>query len=70
MKNLKHASTLMSTLIKLNKDEQGYMVDQKLYRPDIMYSVCTCARFQSSPRASHLMTVKRIIRYVNGTIEI
>ncbi|GAV60326.1 hypothetical protein CFOL_v3_03857, partial [Cephalotus follicularis] len=32
-------------------------------RPDIMFSVCLCARFQSSPKETHLIAVKRIFRY-------
>ena len=33
-------------------------------RPDIMFAVCLCARFQSSPKNSHLIAVKRILRYL------
>ena len=33
-----------------------------------MFSVCLCARFQSCPKESHLIAVKRIICYVKGTI--
>ena len=33
-----------------------------------MFSVCLCARFQSYPKESHLIAVKHIIRYLNGTI--
>ena len=36
-------------------------------RPDIAFSVGVCARYQAAPKESHLTTVKRIIRYVNGT---
>ena len=36
-------------------------------RPDIVFSVCLCARFQSDPRESHLALVKRIFRYLKGT---
>jgi hypothetical protein len=35
-------------------------------RPDIMFSVCLCARYQASPRESHMVAVKRIIRYLKG----
>ena len=35
-----------------------------------MYSVCLCARFQAYPKESHLNTVKRIFRYLKGTIDI
>ena len=53
----------MSNTCKLSRDEEGKRVYQKLYRgmigsllylmasmPDIMFSVCMCARFQSDPR--------------------
>ena len=32
--------------------------------PDVMFSVCMCARFQASPRESHLKATKRILRYL------
>ena len=35
-----------------------------------MFSVCMCARFQSNPKQSHLSVVKRIIRYLLGTINL
>ncbi|BBH09902.1 transposable element gene [Prunus dulcis] len=70
----------MSTSTKLSKDSSGKSVDQKLYRsmigsllyltasrPDISFSVGLCARFQSDPKESHLLAVKRILRYVSGT---
>ena len=71
----------MATITKLYKDEQGIDVDIKLYhsmigsllyltasRPDIMFSVCLCARFQSCLKESYLIAVKRIIKYLKGTI--
>ena len=80
LKDAKPARTPMSTTLKLDKDEKGKTVDQKLYRgmigsllyltasrPDIMFSVCLCARFQSNPKESHLKAVKRIIRYLLHT---
>ena len=33
-------------------------------RPDIMFASCLCARFQSSPRESHLNVIKRIFKYL------
>jgi hypothetical protein len=36
-------------------------------RPNIMLSVCMCARFQSDPRECHLVAVKRILRYLVAT---
>ena len=50
------------------------MIGSLLYlttsRLDIMYSVCLCARFQSCPKESHLSAVKRILRYLKGTMDI
>ncbi|PKA62759.1 Retrovirus-related Pol polyprotein from transposon TNT 1-94 [Apostasia shenzhenica] len=46
------------------------MIGSLLYltasRPDIVFSVCMCARFQSNPKKSHLIAVKRIFRYLIG----
>nr|GEU31473.1 copia protein [Tanacetum cinerariifolium] len=39
-------------------------------RPDVMFSVCLCARFQEDPKTSHLEVVKRIFRYIKGTIHL
>ncbi|GJU67697.1 hypothetical protein Tco_1253956, partial [Tanacetum coccineum] len=36
-------------------------------RPDIQFSTCLCARYQANPKESHLITVKRIFRYLKGT---
>ncbi|CAJ2661893.1 unnamed protein product [Trifolium pratense] len=47
------------------------MIGSLLYltasRPDIMFAVGVCARYQSEPKMSHLTQVKRIFKYVNGT---
>ncbi|GJS06167.1 hypothetical protein Tco_0362963 [Tanacetum coccineum] len=72
--------TPMSFYTKLTKDEECESVDSTEYRgmigillyltasrPDIMFSVCLCARFQEAPKTSHLEAVKRIFRYINGT---
>jgi hypothetical protein len=58
----------------LDLNEEGKSVDQKVYRsmigsllylcayrPDIMLSVCMCARFQANPEECHLIAVKRIL---------
>ncbi|GJS15097.1 hypothetical protein Tco_0409569 [Tanacetum coccineum] len=72
--------TPMSSDTKLTKDEECESVDSTKYRgmigsllylttsrPDIMFSVCLCARFQEAPKTSHLEVVKRIFRYIKGT---
>ncbi|KAI3666944.1 hypothetical protein L6452_41985 [Arctium lappa] len=35
-------------------------------RPDITYTTYLCARYQSKPKESHLIAVKRIFRYIKG----
>ncbi|GJT83217.1 putative reverse transcriptase domain-containing protein [Tanacetum coccineum] len=37
-------------------------------RPDIVFAVCMCARYQSKPTEMHLTAIKRIFRYLKGTI--
>ncbi|KAL1200890.1 Retrovirus-related Pol polyprotein from transposon RE1 [Cardamine amara subsp. amara] len=50
------------------------MIGSLLYltasRPDICLVVGVCARYQAKPKMSHLLAVKRIIKYVNGTINL
>ncbi|GJV27439.1 putative ribonuclease H-like domain-containing protein [Tanacetum coccineum] len=78
-KSIRIASTPMETNKALTKDEDGEDVDVHLYksmigslmyltssRPDIMFSVCACSRFQVQPKVSHLNAVKRIFRYLKG----
>jgi hypothetical protein len=38
--------------------------------PDIMLSVCMCARFQANPKECHLIVVKRILRYLVHTLSL
>nr|GEV68155.1 uncharacterized mitochondrial protein AtMg00810-like [Tanacetum cinerariifolium] len=77
--NVKKASTPMETLKPLLKDKDGEEVDVHLYRsmigslmyltlsrPYIMFNVCGCARYQVTPKVSHLHAVKRIFRYLKG----
>ena len=44
------------------------MIGSRLYlttsRPDISYSVGMCARYQANPKESHMIALKRIIKYV------
>jgi len=80
LKDCKEMNTPMHPTCTLSKEETGSKVDQKLFRgmicsllylttsrPYILFSVCLCARFQSSPRESHLTTVKSIFKYLKGT---
>ncbi|GJS98477.1 putative ribonuclease H-like domain-containing protein [Tanacetum coccineum] len=74
--DVKSASTPVDLEKPLVKDRD---VDVHLYRsmigslmylitsrPDIMFAVCTCTRFQVTLKTSHLLAVKRIFRYLKG----
>ena len=78
----KHAFTLMNLSTKLNVDPSRVEESPTLYRsiigsllyltssrPDIAFSVGVCARYQAVSKEAHLSAVKRIIRYVNGTLD-
>jgi hypothetical protein len=77
MKDGKPIKTPMGIIRYLDLDMGGKSVDRKVYwsmiesllylcasRPDIMLSVCMCARFQADPKEVHLRAVKRIMRYL------
>ena len=70
----------MSLSTKLNVDSSEVEMSPTLYRSiigsllyfttsrsDIAFSVGICARYQATPKESHLIAVKRIIQYINGT---
>ncbi|GJV75643.1 retrovirus-related pol polyprotein from transposon TNT 1-94 [Tanacetum coccineum] len=73
--------TPMVERTKLDEDLSGIPVDQTKYRsmigslmyltasrPDLVFAVCMCARYQSRPTKKHLEAVKRVFRYLQGTI--
>nr|GEX58770.1 uncharacterized mitochondrial protein AtMg00810-like [Tanacetum cinerariifolium] len=83
LEDSKPMKTHMSSDTKLMKDEECESVDSTKYRgmigsllyltasrPDIMFSVCLCARFQEDPKTSHLEAVKRIFLYIKGTMHL
>ncbi|GJS82374.1 hypothetical protein Tco_0748915 [Tanacetum coccineum] len=66
---------------KLDEDSQGKVVDPTHYRgmvgtlmyltasrPDLTFVVCMCARYQTKPTEKHLHVVKRIFKYLRGTV--
>ena len=62
-------------LVKLvNKTKYQSMIGSLMYltysRPDIVFFVCYCARYQAYPTEGHLKEVKRIFRYIKGTLNI
>ena len=80
MQDCKGVKIPMPTNGHLCTDENGIDFDQKVYRsmigsllylcasrPDIMLSVCMCARFQATPKESHHKAVKHILRYLAHT---
>ncbi|KAG8635652.1 hypothetical protein MANES_16G057463v8 [Manihot esculenta] len=80
MNVLKGIGTPMNSKIKLDRDEKGKEVDKKLYRSmvgsllylnasrsDIHFSMYLCDRFQSNPKESQLIAIKRIFRYLIST---
>nr|GFB54707.1 hypothetical protein [Tanacetum cinerariifolium] len=66
---------------KLDEDKGGKLIDPTRYRgmvgslmylstsrPDIVFAVCMCARYQAKPTDRHLQAIKQIFRYLKGTI--
>ncbi|GJS58457.1 ribonuclease H-like domain-containing protein [Tanacetum coccineum] len=64
-------------------DEDGEEVDVHMYRsmigslmyltssrPDIMFALCACSRYQVNPKVSHLHAMKRIFRYLKDSIDL
>ncbi|CAM9000164.1 unnamed protein product [Rhodiola kirilowii] len=77
-----HKTTPVATHVKVTREEVGTKVEQTLYismigsllyltasRPEIAHAVGVCARYQPNSKESHLMNVKRIIRYICGTAD-
>ncbi|GKE09009.1 retrovirus-related pol polyprotein from transposon TNT 1-94 [Tanacetum coccineum] len=66
---------------KLDEDPQGKVVDPTHYhemvgtlmyltasRPDLTFDVCMCASYQAKPTEKHLHAVKKIFKYLKGTV--
>ncbi|GJS55252.1 hypothetical protein Tco_0628614 [Tanacetum coccineum] len=73
--------TPMVDRLKLDEDLKGIPVDQTRFRgmvgslmyltasrPDLVFAVCMCARYQAKPIKKHLKAIKRVFRYLKGTI--
>ncbi|GJT92791.1 hypothetical protein Tco_1081636 [Tanacetum coccineum] len=67
--------------LKLHEDLMGIPVDQTRFkgmvgslmyltasRPDLVFAVCMCARYQAKPTKKHFEAIKRVFRYLKGTI--
>nr|GFA31112.1 retrovirus-related Pol polyprotein from transposon TNT 1-94 [Tanacetum cinerariifolium] len=83
LENCDTVSTLMVEQAKLKLDLAAKPVDHTDYRnmigslmyvtssrPDIMFATCICARYQANPNEHHVSAVKRIFRYLKGTINL
>nr|GFB18178.1 uncharacterized mitochondrial protein AtMg00810-like [Tanacetum cinerariifolium] len=66
---------------KLDEDKEGKAVDPSHYRgmigtllyltanrPDLQFAICMCARYHARPTEKHVHAVKRIFRYLRGTV--
>jgi hypothetical protein len=80
MVNSRPITTPMALNGHLDLNEEGKSVDEKIFssmigsllylresRPNITLSVCMSARFQVNPKECHLMSIKRIFRYLVHT---
>ncbi|GJS07309.1 hypothetical protein Tco_0364105 [Tanacetum coccineum] len=81
MDSCEPVDTPMVDRLKLDEDPLGILVDQTRFRsmvgsrmyltisrPDLVFVVCTCARYQASPTKKHLEALKRVFRYLRGII--
>ncbi|GJV95749.1 retrovirus-related pol polyprotein from transposon TNT 1-94 [Tanacetum coccineum] len=81
MKSCDPVDTPMVEKSKLDKETQGKAIDPTHYRgmvstlmyltssrPDLVYAVCMCARYQARPTEKNLHAVKRIFQYLRGTV--
>eukprot|EP00253_Pinus_taeda_P021757 PITA_21757 len=75
-------STSMTTNCKLSKDDESPPVDATFYmsiigallyltttRPNVMQAFGMVGRFQLAPKQSHMLAMKRILKYLEGTLD-
>nr|GFA90593.1 hypothetical protein [Tanacetum cinerariifolium] len=73
--------TPMVEKLKLDEDKERKAVDPSHYRgmigtllyltasrPDLQFAICMCALYQARPTKKHVHAVKRIFRYLCGTV--
>nr|GEV92846.1 retrovirus-related Pol polyprotein from transposon TNT 1-94 [Tanacetum cinerariifolium] len=81
MKSSDPVDTPMVEKSKLDEDPHRKVVDPTHYRgmvgtlmyllssrPDLTFDVCMCARYQAKPTEKHLHFVKRVFKYLRGTV--
>ena len=82
MEESKPVSTPVVTSCKLSKNDESLEVDHTMYRsmigsllyvttsrPDVMQAVGLVSIFQSTPKETHVVVVKRILRHLKGTMD-
>ncbi|XP_047320558.1 uncharacterized mitochondrial protein AtMg00810-like [Impatiens glandulifera] len=80
VENCSAASTPMKSCSKMDKDEDGqsnnitayrrivrYLLYLPARRPDILFAIGVCGKFQANPKQSHYIAAKRILKYLMGT---
>ncbi|GKB06747.1 retrovirus-related pol polyprotein from transposon TNT 1-94 [Tanacetum coccineum] len=80
MESSDFVDTPMVDRTKLYEDLQGIPVDPTCYRgmigslmyltssrPDLLFAVCMCARYQARPTEKHLHAVKRVFQFLKRT---
>ena len=83
MDKSKKVATPMATNCYLSADEKEKSIDQTKYtgiigsllylvasKPNIMFSVCMCACYESCPEESHFFPVKKIMKYLRGALDV
>nr|GEU39872.1 retrovirus-related Pol polyprotein from transposon TNT 1-94 [Tanacetum cinerariifolium] len=81
MESCDPVGTPMEIKYKLDLDQNGTPIDATKYqsmidalmylmssRPNIVHATCLCARYQAKPTEKHIKEVKRIFRYLCGTL--
>nr|GEU86243.1 hypothetical protein [Tanacetum cinerariifolium] len=66
---------------KLDEDKEGKAIDPSHYygmigtllyltasRPNLQFAICMCVRYQARPTKKHIHVVKRVVRYLRGTV--
>ncbi|XP_071729078.1 secreted RxLR effector protein 161-like [Rutidosis leptorrhynchoides] len=69
--SVNHGITPKNTGAKVNLTLYRAIIGSLMYltesRPDIMFATCLCARYQAQPNVNHMLTAKKIMRYLKGT---
>ena len=82
IKNCNAVNTPIAMDLKLTREREGKIIDPTLFRsligslrylsitrPDIVYSVGLLSKYMEKPKESHWLAVKRILRYIKGTMD-